>query len=324
MIYFFYGENFYFLDQEVKKIKSQFLEERDVDFNFNTLDGAFLDRKKFDAAAFAVSFFSAKKLTIIKNFLSENKDDSLKKYILKAIDGIPSDSNIVFVEYGLPDQRSALFKKFFKLENAKRFEQLSPRYIHSWIIEKVKKEGGGISEEATQKLQVFFESDLYRLENEIEKLVLYQKASNKACLPVGKAKIETADVEKLSVSKNSPDIFSFVEALANKNNKMATLAWSHLLSAGENELKTLSMIIYQFRTMFFVLDLMNQNYSSEKIAKEAGIHPFVIGKAKKILEKYSRTKIKKTYLSLGRIDNAIKSGKIDSKLALTLLIAANG
>jgi DNA polymerase-3 subunit delta len=317
MIYFFYGENSYFLDQEVKKMKTQFLREGDVDFSFNMLDGFSMDRNKFEAVAYAVSFFSNKKLTIIKNFLLENKDDSLKKYILKAIDSIPSDSNIVFVEYGLPDQRTVLFKKFSRLEHVKKIEQLNPRNINSWILEKVKEEDGDISNAAVQKLQEFFESDLYRLENEIKKLVLYQKASNKS-------KIEVLEIEKLSVSKNSPDIFSFVEALANKNNKMATLAWWQLLKSGEPELKTLSMIIYQFRTMFFVLDLTNQNYSSEKIARKAKLHPFVIGKAKKILEKYSRDKIKKTYLSLGRIDNSIKSGKIDSSLALTLLIAANG
>lgn len=307
MHYLFYGEDTFSLEEKVKNLVKKFIEVHS-DLNISNLDGAAMTLENYTAAVSTPSFFGTKKLIVIKNFMAENKNNDLKKGIAKILDKIPETSTVLFVEQGLPDKRSSLFKKLNQPKLAQKFDPLPPFKIGAWIEEKVKEEGGTISSAAKEKLALFVGPNLWRLDNEIKKLVLYTKGT-----------IDAEDVEKMVCAENNSSIFNYIDALAERNTTRALSILGALIASGEEEFYIFTMIIYQFRNLLFVSELLEENVPLAKIATEAKIHPFVVRKNQGFIKRYTGEKLRETYGQLQKIDYKIKSGALDLNLALDYL-----
>ena len=317
MVYLFYGENTYTLSENLLSLKKRFIKEQG-DMNISEIDGNHLSKNEFFSLAFSLPFLSSKRLVIIKNLLLGNSDSEFKKYVADNLSKVPDSTVLIFAEYGMPDKRLSLFKILsMSPKNSKNFQIFSGLKLENWLSEKVLAEGGKISKEALQNLQVYCGNDLWKLENEIKKLVLYQKA-------FGEKEITSASIEKLVEPILSPNIFEFIEAGANGNTSRATKLLYALLLSGENELKIFSMIVYQFRIMLILDDLLRKKLSPNEMSKCARIHPYVVQKTLHLIKKWDREKLINYYLALGDIDAAIKSGQIDSGVALNLFIGKLG
>lgn len=313
MLYFFYGENTYLLKKKIGQLRERFIREQG-DTDISDAKGENLDRASFSNLVFAVPFFSKKRLVIIRNLLLENKDDELKKYISKNLDKIPETTVLIFIEMGNPDNRTSLFKHLNQPKIAIKFDPLIGTKLSRWIMEVAEENGGSISLETANNLQIATGSDLNRLENEIIKLVLYQKSKQSD-------EITVSDIEKLIDPVVNPNIFDFISALAVGDNQKSSKILIDLQKSGENDLKILSMIVYQFRTMLIVSDLMNKGLNPSQIANTTKIHPFVVKKTTDLLKDYNQEKLRKSFYMIQKSDNQIKSGQIDSRLSLNLLVA---
>lgn len=308
MHYLFYGEDTFSINEKVKNLANKFKGVHS-DLNVFNLDGDTMTLENYTGTVNTPSFFGNKKLVVIRNFLIENKNNDLKKDIAKALDKIPETSTVLFVEQGLPDMRSVLFKKLNKPKLAQKFDFLSPFKINAWIEERVKEEGGIISSDAKEKLLIFVGQNLWRLDNEIKKLVLYKNGTM----------IGPDDVEKMVFAESNSSIFNYIDALAERNAAKALSILGALIASGEEEFYIFTMIIYQFRNLLFVSELMEENLPPAKIASEAKIHPFVIRKSQGFIRHYTREKLQKTYGELQKVDYKIKSGTLDLSLALDYL-----
>lgn len=310
MIHFLYGEDNYSLHQKLKEIERAFFDAEQTDMNISKLDGGKIKKNDFLGIISAMPFLGNKRLIIIKNFLLENKDEALIKYIEKNMNDFPDYSEIVFAEEGMPDGRGALFKSMKKLPNATLFPMLDQLAIKKWILKEVAKYDCKIAESAIYKLQFFIGADLWRLENEIMKLAMH--ASQR-----GAGEITQADVELMVVSESLPGVFDLTEAIGSKDAKRALTILHQSLNGGEEEMKLFNMIISHYRKMLIIDDLLAEHKSPE-ISK---IHPFVIKKIESTLRKFRKNEVKRNYLMLQDIDVRIKSGKIDAKTALDCFVA---
>ena len=77
----------------------------------------------------------------------------------------------------------------------------------------------------------------------------------------------------------------------------------------------MSLIIFQFRTLLIVNDLIEKKQKSSKF-----IHPFVFKKAYCNAKKFTFEELKKIYQAIFQLDLDIKNGKIKPEIALDLLI----
>jgi DNA polymerase III delta subunit len=57
------------------------------------------------------------------------------------------------------------------------------------------------------------------------------------------------------------------------------------------------------------------------IAKKSGLHPFVVQKSSYLCNQFSMSDLKKIYQKIFQVDSEIKTGKIDSEMALELLLS---
>ncbi|MEI6499233.1 MAG: DNA polymerase III subunit delta [bacterium] len=309
MIYFLYGEDNYSLHQKLREIEQSFLEAEKTDLNISKLDGAKIKKNDFLGIISAMPFLGTKRLIIINNFLLENKDETLIKYIEKNMATFPDYSEIVFAENGLPDGKGTLFKALKKMPNAIQSPLLDERAVKQWIEARVAELGCKIYNDAIYKLQFFVGADLWRLENEIIKLSMYAKHR-------GTGEIVQADIELLVQSENLPGVFDLTDAIAAKNEKKALLILHQSLNGGEEEMKMFNIIISHYRKMLIIDDLL-VNHRPLELSK---IHPFVAKKIQSTLRLFRKNEVKRNFLMLQDIDVRIKTGKIDAKTALDCFI----
>lgn len=324
MVIFFYGEDDYRLKQAVKKLKEKFISASLGDTNLSIIDGKTAEYNNINRQIMAMPFLSKTRLVIIENIISEGKKETQEK-IVEMLSNIPKTTVLLFTE-GKADKRTALYKKLIKVEKVQEFLPLDDIKIKSWIKKEVENRGGFIESDAVQMLFEYVGSDLWRMANEIDKLTAYSmavianemKQSNSGQIAASpeapRNDIRVADIELLVKSQVESDIFKMIDAIGNKNLKVALRENQKLLENGQHELYILTMIVYQYRNLLIVKD------STERRERVA-MHPYVYQKTLAQSRNFTMDDLKKDYQTLLDFDIAIKTGKMESRVALSLLIA---
>ena len=312
MIIFLYGDDDYQSTQKLSAIKEKFAKRDAFGLGLSVLD---YDEREGKASLSEVvgagGLFSSKKLVIVRsvfNFGSSSDQENILEF-LKVKKNLPEDREvtIVFWEKGSPRKNNKLFKFLIQKSKNREFEKLEGGNLSGWAEEKVEQLRAGISPEAVQRLVAYVGNDLWRMENEIGKLANFK----------GGEIIEANDVDLLVKSKTEADIFKTVEALGAGDKKTALGFLHNQLEKGDDPFYILSMYIYQFRNLLKIGSYYYQGITDQyEIAKDAKIHPFVVGKGIAQLRGFSQEKLKKIYGKLSRIDIDVKTGAIDIGLAL--------
>ena len=288
MITFLYGLDIYRSRQELrrliqeKKSNSDYLDFIRIDINDKGID--FFE--EISKSINSISMFDNNKLIVIENIFSFDKE--AQEEFIEKLKNFDKDL-IVWDEK--PDLRTKLFK--FLEPNSKKFDLLKGSELRNWIKDYSK----DIESSAIDLLIEYVGSDLWRMSNEIDKLLNYTK------------KIERKDVELLVKPEFDLNIFNMVDALGDKDKKKAISLFKKHLDKGEDPFYLLSMFIYQFRNLIKV-----------RSGGKLDLHPFVIKKTQHQARNFDVDELKKIYHSLLIIDFDSKIGKTDIKTALEMFV----
>ena len=91
---------------------------------------------------------------------------------------------------------------------------------------------------------------------------------------------------------------------------------------GEDAQFILSMILRQIKILLELRDLYDREdtMSSEILAKQLGLHPFVVKKSLPFIKKYNQDKLKNIYSKLLEVDIKTKTGQGDQSMLLDILV----
>ncbi len=304
MIIFLYGKDSYRLREKLDSIIKEYQKKNPSGLNIRFLEEkeTFKDIEDEDKQ---VSMFREKRLLIIRNILSSEK---MKEDLLKNYGKISSSENIfVFYQEDEIKKKEKLIELFLKGKN-QEFAPLSSKKLFSWIKEGFIKNNVEVEEDAVNKLLEMGGGDLWRLKNEIDKLSLYKK------------KVTKEDVENFVKKDVNANIFETVEAIAENDKEKALFLFYDHLEKGDNPLYVLSMIVYQFRNLILVRDLIEKKYSYNEMVKKSKLRPFVFRKTYNQAKKFSFQELKEIYDKLFLIDLKTKTGQNDPVLAIHLFL----
>jgi len=313
MIIFLYGQDTYRMREKLnevvesyKKIHKSGLNLRYFDCSEKTAEDTFNNLKDEIRQA---SMFEEKKLAVVINpFLdSEFKE----KFLKERKDLLKSEDIILLYEEGKIAKNDSLFKFFIKDTKSQEFQILSGQKLKNWVRRRFERYETKIESDALEMLIEHVGSDLWRMNNEIKKLVSYKNNTT----------VKKEDIKLLTRSKIETDIFKTIDAISQKNKKQALNLLHKHLEKGDSPLYLLSMINFQFRNLLIVKDFVEKYRPYGVILKKSGLHPFVVKKSYSLSQKFSIGELKKIYRRIFQVDLDIKTGRIESKMALDLLIA---
>jgi DNA polymerase III subunit delta len=309
MIYFIYGQDSYRAKRKLEEIILSYKKVHKSGLNLIYIDANEKDFKYFYSNLQINSMFAEKKLIVLKNVFSDSKfqEDFLEE--AKNLEGV-KDIIIVYEE-NVPDKRTKFFKAMQKCAKCQEFDYLSPVMLQKWVIQEFEKNKVKVNSDALDLMVSFVGNDLWKMTNEINKLSNYKVGSI----------ITKEDIELLVKPSIENDIFKTIEAVASRDKKQALVLLHKHLENGDNSLYLLSMISYQFRNLLIIKELQDMQKPYGVVVKKSGLHPFVAQKSYYLCNQFSMPQLKKIYQKIFQVDSDIKTGKIESELALDLLLS---
>lgn len=325
MIFFFYGEDDFRLKQKISSVIAGYRQKHKSGFNFGSFDLAQDEEwEKLKNFLDSFSMFAEKKLAVVRDLFEAQK--GIKEKFLDyfaASDIIKTEDSFLVIGQKLERPPEKKSREYILKDNKDLFKKLTARNIkteefsflvgvklENWIKEEVSVRGGKISAQALRQLAAFVGADLWRADNEINKLISY--CSSREILPT--------DVEKLVGAKIENDIFKTVDALAARNGALAFKLLHRHLAEGESEIYLLSMLVYQFRNLLLVKDQLERGASFYDLTRKMKLHPYVLRKSFEQSKNFSLAALKNIYGRLSEIDIGIKSGGLEAQTALDIVV----
>ncbi len=279
-VYFLMGEEPYFIDQITDLIASSVLEESQKPFNLNILYGKDTNVSTIDNTARRFPMGAEFNLVIVKEAQNIVDIDNL---IFYAQSPLQSTLLVIAYKYKTLDKRKKLFKTIQK--NGELFEakKIYDNQVPKWIQNYLNTKNCSMEPAAGVMLTEYLGSDLAKISNELDKLLL--------TLPEGNSRITPEHVEtNIGISKEFNN-FELMKALAKKNILKANRIVQHFGQSQKvnNINMTISSLFYFFSKVLAIYFLRNDTNAS--IAKALHINPYFIGDYQLASKNYSRTKV---------------------------------
>lgn len=304
-IYFFYGDEDYNIELEIKKLRKKLLDENFASMNFKTVDNPnFAD---LIALLRTQPMMFGNQMIVInfEDYFSKTLEDAELDEISKALEDNSSSLYIVFV-VTLPrnegkklDSRKRIFKILTKVAQTQEFptfKTYKTEEIINWINKEAKKLEITIEKEAALTLIEQIGNNLRKMVQELEKLKL---------LAYPQTSITKKMVKEICISNE--DLFAFADFLL-KGDKCHALIELQKLLDKKHPLEILSVIHTMLRK-WITIKSKSKDQPIFEIAKIVGQHEFVV---KTTLEKMKEIPLKtlvELKQNLTQAEYKIKSGK---------------
>ncbi|MBI4175209.1 DNA polymerase III subunit delta [Candidatus Berkelbacteria bacterium] len=310
---FFYGPDTYRSHQKLQALKQRYIDAALGDTNLAVVDGATVMFDGLVRQFQALPFLAKTRLVVVQNLLLTGRKD-LADDVLTSLPRIPSSTVVVFHEAGQPDRRTRLFKALDRPGQAERFDVLLGPALSQWVSTSAEARGITLEPAARDLLVARVSNNLWRMANELDKLAAAAAAH-------GINRVDRAIVAELVYHEPTSDVFALLEAVATGQSARALQLLDMLLRQGEAELSLLGMLAYELRVLIILTEAVAIGHRSiGGLAKTVGLAPFVIQKHLPLLHAFSLPLLLARHQRILAADVAIKTGQIEPRLGLELLL----
>lgn len=324
-VYLFYGNERYLINWAIESLKKKYITPEFENFNFNTIDIRQSKADEIINICETLPMMTEKRLVLIdrysvlegekvKNF-GEHDEKKLASYL----DQVAETCIVILICGEKLDKRKSIYKKLNKINSVFEFSKLTPIDLRKWIEKRLKSAGKTISQknshlliENTGYLDKDSEYTLYNLENDIKKILHYAGDENEIIEPHIMGSIS------LSLEKN---IFTLIDAISNRNKEQGLKILNNVLLYGEAEYKILALIHRQYDNMLKVKMMKENGKDIAYMKQQLKLPDFVIKKLLKSTNGLTLNVLEKNIIKMYETDKNIKTGVMDPRLALEMLIA---
>ena len=278
-VYFLMGEEPYYIDYISDFIQNNVLSDTEKEFDQTILYGKDVDINTVINAAKRYPMMSSYQVLIVKEAQLIKDWDNLVHYLSN-----PSKSTILVFcyKYSTPDKRKKWYQEVTKIATVYESVKLRDYEIGAWITKYCKSKNVAIDDKAVAMLTDFLGTDLSKLVNELEKLVLTK--------PVDVQRITPDLVEKnIGISKDY-NVFELQAALINRD----VLKANRIIQYFSENKKANPMVLVLAQLFKFFSELMLYHYLPDKsqgaVASELKINPYFVKDYQKASQVYGAWK----------------------------------
>jgi DNA polymerase III subunit delta len=278
-VYFLAGEEPYYIDLITDYIEEKVLPESEKAFNQIVLYGDDTNIASIIDTARRFPMMASHQVVLIREAQTLKKIDDLVIYLEKPL----LSTILVFsYKYKTLDKRTRLYKELNKHNAYFESARLRDYQIPGWIEKYLMAKGIRIDPDAGAMLAEFLGSDLHRIVNELDKLII--------TMPQGKPVIKAAMIEKnIGISKEYNN-FELQKAIGEKDILKANMIIHHF--AGNPKDNPLNLTIASLFSFFS--HLLTYHYLTDKsknnVAAVLKINPFFVKDYESSASRYNITK----------------------------------
>lgn len=253
------------------------------------------------------SFLSENKIIIVKHIELIQSEDKDTKRLLKYLDN-SIENNILILASNKLDSRKKITKDlknkttYLKLEN-------NPNSIIKSLLSNYKLEDGVIN-----LILEYTNSNIDAISSECKKLINYKTNSKTITTKDAKDILYQHQIDENQI------LFDLIKFIATRDKKNSLKNYKKLKDLQVDDMAMIALLESQLRLMYQVALLNNKKYSNNEIAKKLDIHPYRIQKTIELLYSTNIKEVRKLLKDLSELDYNIKSGAINVKNCIEILI----
>jgi DNA polymerase III subunit delta len=325
LLYVLYGPDSFSIHNEMDNIKISFGGDISADNNVMSIDGSSVNIEEFKIACETIPFLAEKRFVVVNGLLgrfeSKNKtsyksisnrsrnENSEYPQFIESMKNLHQTTILVLID-GEIDKKNPLLGNLSSFAEIKYFPLLKNRDLQDWIKKYVGQKGGRVSSNSAELISKLVGNDLWAMKNEIDKVILF----------TGDKIIEENDVKLIVSYAQEINVFSMVDSIMDKKLDLAQQQIQQLIAKGASPAYLLSMLARQIRLAMLVKEMTSKKESKSEIQSKLRLADFAFRKSLEQAEKFPIDKIKAFFEKLLDTDIAIKIGKYNEELALSILV----
>jgi DNA polymerase-3 subunit delta len=291
------GENAFGLQAELRRLVDGFVAEHG-DLALERVDGEEAEYGRLQEAMTSLPFLASKKMVVLSRG-SGNKQ--FGEHIKELAEQLPETTDVILVEPKL-DKRSSYYKYLKKATDFREFGQLDVNGLARWLIDEAKVRGGTLSQADARYLVERVGANQQLLANELEKLLLYNTT------------VSRQSIEELTEATPQSTVFQLLDYAFNGNTRQAMRLYQEQRAMGEEPQRIIGMLAWQLHIVALIKTAGER--SSDTIAREARVSPYVVSKSQVIARQLSLADLKRLVAELLDIDSRSKRSALDLDEAL--------
>ena len=310
-VYCLYGEEDFFQRELIAALTRRWITPDNRDFNFETFEAKTSTVHEWIGACKTLSFFGGEKLVIVRGLDEVEWEDGKVTPLLDYVsDPVPEACLVLTARKA--DRKRKVYKALAKLKGAGECTAPREPALIAWLKNRAKESKRTLTAGAARLMveRVGLKPGL--LAGELEKVITFagkvQSIDEQAVMAVvGETRLE--------------NVFDLTDALKAKNPVRALSILRNHLEHGEQPVKLLGMIAWQFRLIWEVKHHQTTGTPPSHIAQKMGIAPFQAEQALRYTGKFSEGQLREGFRSLFQADRELKgSGKAPKGILETLVL----
>jgi DNA polymerase III subunit delta len=310
-----HGGEGYLVDRATRDLLGKLRTGLTLEFNYEDLHAETLGADAFAEKATTLPFVDALRVLVLRDWglLAGKRDkgaepDRAANYIV----GIPDSTHLVLVAHTLVAPGNPIYKTVASREADKRarIERYEPprRSDRAGWVRKLAEECGlTITPPAVRMLLDQSQPDLRLLDQEIAKMALYVSPA---------MRIDENAVRALASDSREDEIFALTDALASERPGEVAGVLQSLLDAGREPTWLLYTLVSHWRRLMQARAVRDRGGDVSDLQERLAEHPFVVDKAFRQAASYTAEELDRDFHELFRIEEQIKLGELDARLAL--------
>ncbi len=296
-VYFLFGTERFYQTEIIGALIRLIINPENKEFNLETFEAKTSEVEEWIAAANTYSFFGGRKLVTVRNLHDKSLDVATAQPLLEYLEQ-PAPETCLVLTADKIDRKRKLDKALSDLKTAVECSPPPEYTLPDWLQKRAKSRGFQMSLEAARMMVDRLGPKPGFLTSELEKVITYSGGSKK---------IDVTLIGDVIGAFKLESVFDLTNALKSKNPGEALRLLANQLKHGEEPLKILGAIIWQFRFIWEVRHHLPRQLTAAQIARAMGSRPFVVEKAMPFAEAFSQRELKKGFKDLFQADRELKT-----------------
>jgi DNA polymerase III subunit delta len=310
-----HGGEGYLVDRAANDLLQPLRTGLTLEFNYEDLQADSLNADAMAEKAGTLPFIDALRLLVLRDWglLAGKRDKGAGAERAAAyLAGIPDTTHLVLVAHALVAPGNAIYKAIAGMERDKRariqrYEPPRRSDRAGWVRKLAEERGLTITPGAVRLLLDRSQPDLRLLDQEIAKLALYGSPATR---------IDEEAVRALVSDSREEEIFALTDALGSQRPGEVAGVLQSLLDAGREPTWLLYTLVSHWRRLLQARAVRDRGGSLTELQAKLTEHPFVVEKAYRQAADYTAAELDRGFHDLLRIEEQIKLGELDARLAV--------
>lgn len=259
------------------------------------LDGEDASFERMQEAMQSLPFLADRKMVVLQ---SPGANKEFTEHVDRLLADLPDTTHLIIVE-GKLDKRGTYYKFLKKQKGFQEFGDMDENSLARWVVEIARDKGASLSTSDARYLVERVGVNQQKLASELEKLSLYD------------TEISRVSIDEMTAALPQSTIFELLEAAFAGNTSRALELYHEQRLLKVEPQQIIAMLAWQLHVLALI-KTAGDNRSTDDIARESKINPYVVRKSAGIARRLTLANTKRLISDLLLIDERLKRESLNA------------